>query len=115
MADPSSREPLGDEPQFAEILEGMVADFAPRIFAVVQVYGERVDGRIAAWGMAFEDHVKVFGVDGWLTMTMQAPEEALPVFAWGRHITARLVWFNALAATPVEPNEDRERWATLRR
>ena len=31
VLDPAGREPLGDEPQFAEILEGMVADFARRV------------------------------------------------------------------------------------
>ena len=97
----SGREPLGDEPRFAEILAGMVADFAPRVFAVVQVYGERVDGRIAAWGMTFEDHVKMFAVDGWSPMTVQAPEDALSGFAWGKHITTRLVWVDpAMAAHP---------------
>ena len=108
VPDPSGREPLGDELQFAEILDGMVADFAPRVFAVVQVYGERVDARIAAWGMACEDHVEVFGVDGWMPMTMQAPEDALPGFSWGRHITTRVVWVNPAAATPAEHDEDGE-------
>ncbi len=108
VPDPSGREPLGDEQQFAEILEGMVATFAPRVFAVVQVYGERVDGRVAAWGLAFEDHVAVFGVDGRLQMTSQEPEDALPRFAWGRHITTRLVWVNPAAATPAEHDDDSE-------
>ncbi|MDQ4034128.1 MAG: hypothetical protein M3332_18545 [Actinomycetota bacterium] len=106
VPDPSGREPLGDEPEFAEILEGMVADFAPRVFAVVQVYGERVDGRIAAWGLAFEDHAAVFGMDGRVPMTSQTPEDALPGFAWGRHITTRLVWVNPAAATPADCDED---------
>jgi len=79
------------------------------VFAVVQVYGERVDGRIAAWGMAFEDHVEVFDVDGGLPMTRQTPEDALPGFAWGRHITTRLVWVNPAAATPAEHDEEGRR------
>lgn len=39
--DPTGRAPLCDEARFAEILEGMVADNAPRLFAVVQEYGVR--------------------------------------------------------------------------
>jgi hypothetical protein len=42
----------------------MVAAHAPRIFAVVQEWGERVDARIAAWGLSFEDHAELLGVDG---------------------------------------------------
>ena len=106
VPDPAGREPLCDEPRFTENLDRMVADFAPHVFAVVQVYGERVDGRIAAWGMAFEDHVEVFDVDGGLPMTRQTPEDALPGFAWGRHITTRLVWVNPAAATPAEHEEE---------
>jgi len=45
-------------------MEGMVASNAPRLFAIVQERGERVDGRIAAWGMAFYDDVEIVGADG---------------------------------------------------
>jgi hypothetical protein len=102
VPDPCGLAPLCDEPQFAEILEGMVADAAPRVFAVVQVYGERVDARIAAWGLAFDDHAEVVAVDRGLRMSLQAPENALPGFTWGTHIHARLVWFNPDAATPAD-------------
>ena len=43
-----------------------------------------------------------------LPMTMQAPEDALPGFSWGRHITTRLVWVNPAAATPAEHDEEGE-------
>jgi hypothetical protein len=92
VPDPSGMAPLCDEKGFAAILEGMVADEAPRVFAVVQEYGERVDGRIAAWGMAFEDHVEVAGVGGGVRMSLSAPEQALMGFRYGKHITPRLVW-----------------------
>ncbi|PKW15005.1 hypothetical protein [Saccharopolyspora spinosa] len=39
--------------QFAVVAEDLVADAASSLFAVLQEYGERVDVRIAAWGMAF--------------------------------------------------------------
>jgi hypothetical protein len=103
--DRDQRQPLCDEPAFAAILEEMVADEAPRLFAVVQEYGERVDGRIAAWGMAFADHAEVVPVKRGLRMSLQAPENALRMFKFGSHIRARLVWFNPDAATPTEDDE----------
>ncbi|MGH3905992.1 MAG: hypothetical protein ACRDTE_17690 [Pseudonocardiaceae bacterium] len=102
MTDPAEPTPLCDEPEFAALLEEMVADEAPRLFAVVQEYGERVDGRIAAWGMAFDDHAEVVSVGRGMRMSLQAPENALRLFKFGSHIRARLVWFNPNAATPAE-------------
>jgi hypothetical protein len=83
----------------------MVADSAPRVFAVVQAYGDRVDARIAAWGIAFDDHAEVVAVDGGLRMNLQAAEHALRGFKWGSDITARLVWVNPDAATPADDAE----------
>lgn len=91
VPDDAAMTPLGDEQEFADLLAEMVADEAPRIFAVVQEYGTRADGVIAAWGMAFEDHAEVVGVDGGLRMSLRAPERALRGFR-RPHITPRLVW-----------------------
>lgn len=106
VPDPSKLPPLCDEPEFAAILEEMVADEAPRLFAVVQEYGDRVDGRIAAWGMAFADHAEIVSVKRGLRMSLQAPENALRMFKFGSHIRARLVWFNPDAATPAEDDDE---------
>jgi len=106
VPDPSKLPPLCDEPEFAAILEEMVADEAPRLFAVVQEYGDRVDGRIAAWGMAFDDHAEIVSVKRGLRMSLQTPENALRMFKFGSHIRARLVWFNPDAATPAEDGDE---------
>lgn len=45
-------EPPVSEEEFAEEVRELVASSAPRVFALVEEYGERVDGRIIAWGMA---------------------------------------------------------------
>lgn len=45
---PLREEPLCAEPEFAALVEGMVADLAPRLFALVEERGERVDGRVFA-------------------------------------------------------------------
>ena len=74
--------------------------------ADVQEYGERVDGRIAAWGMAFADHAEVVSVTRGLRMSLQAPENALRMFKFGSHVRARLVWFNPDAATPAADDDE---------
>lgn len=107
VPDPSEKLPLCDEPRFAEIVERMVADSAPRVFAVVQEYGQRVDARIAAWGMAFDDRAEVVSVERGMRMSLQTAEHAVQGFAWGSHIHPRLVWFNPQAATPLEDEDDK--------
>jgi hypothetical protein len=97
------RTPLCDEAEFAELVDEMVADEAPRLFAVVQEYGERVDGRIAAWGMAFDDHAEIINVDDGTSVSLSSPERAAHGFNHRPNITARVVWVNPDAATP--PNE----------
>lgn len=92
IPDPSDKRPLCDEPRFAAILQSMVTDQAPRIFAVVQEYGERVDAHIAAWGIAFTDRAEVVSTDPGLRLSLETPECALHAFSWGNHIRARLVW-----------------------
>lgn len=106
VANPSGLTPLCAEPEFATILEEMVADQAPRLFAVVQEYGDRVDGRIAAWGMAFDDRAEVVSIKGGLRMSLQSPENALRLFKFGSYIRARLVWFNPDAATPTDDADE---------
>ncbi|MGQ0841337.1 hypothetical protein [Actinokineospora sp.] len=106
VSDPSDLTPICDERRFAAILEEMVADEAPRLFAVVQEYGDRVDGRIAAWGMAFADHAEVVSVTRGLRMSLHAPDDALRLYKFGSHIRARLVWFNPDAATPIDDDDE---------
>ena len=98
--DPGELAPACDEHEFAAIVETLVADEAPRLFAVVQEYGERVDAVIAAWGMAFPDHAEI--VAHQLRMSVREPENALHMFTVGGRIRARLVWFNPEATTPTE-------------
>ena len=84
--------PLCDEAEFTELIDEMVAEEAPRLFAVVQEYGERVDGWVAAWGMAFEDYAKIVGLDSHVHVSLGSPERATRMFSRRPHITARLVW-----------------------
>jgi hypothetical protein len=88
--------PLCGEEEFAELVAEMVRDEAPRLFAVVQEIGEREDGRIAAWGMAFDDHTAVMRDRGsWLSVS--SPDRARCMLSRAPDVTARLVW----VASPV--------------
>lgn len=88
-------EPLCGEDEFAQEVRELVADEAPQVFALVEEYGERVDGWIVAWGMAFEDHVQVVGVNGALSARLPSSERAHRVFSRQRKI--RLVWTSPAA------------------
>lgn len=84
--------PLGNEAEFSQLLAEMVADQAPRVFAVVQEYGERIDGRIAAWGMAFDELAAVVDVRGNVFISTDSAESSLRRFQLGSDITPRVVW-----------------------
>jgi hypothetical protein len=74
----------------------LVADMAPRLFAVVQVYdtdsGE-ADGCVAAWGVAYNDgHAHVTSTDGRFQLSLRSPERATRWFARDTGIRTKLVW-----------------------
>lgn len=65
---------------------------APRMFAVVQEFGEREDAWVAAWGLAFEDRAEVVGVHGGTWMSLRSPEAALRYFSPDKATRPRLIW-----------------------
>ncbi|WP_030246789.1 hypothetical protein [Streptomyces sp. NRRL S-350] len=91
---------------FDQELCELVLDTAPRLFAVVQVWGEGppdVDGWVAAWGVA--DHsgrTHVMSVDGQARMTLTSPDRALRHFTGRPGITARLVWLAQPSAAAMD-------------
>lgn len=91
VPDPGTQPPVCDEHEFATIVETMVADEAPRLFAVVQEYGDRAEI-----------------VGHRLRMSVRDPECALHMFTVGGRIRAHLVWFNQDAATPICSEADGE-------
>ncbi|MGH3686167.1 MAG: hypothetical protein ACRDQ9_10760 [Pseudonocardiaceae bacterium] len=96
---PATLTPLCDKAEFAQEIAELVADEAPRMFAVVQEYGERVDGQIVAWGMALEDRAEVVRINGHRRLSLRSPERAVRAFSIRPHITARVVWVNPEART----------------
>lgn len=97
VSEATDLQPLCDEERFAELVQRMVAYSAPRLFALVEEYGERADGRVAAWGMAFEDRVYAISADGTERFSMQSVDDVVYLFSLGAKI--RLVWATPSAAT----------------
>ncbi len=93
-------EPPCSEEEFAEEVRELVAADAPPMFALVEEYGERVDGRIVAWGIAFADHVDVFSVNGIRRASLPSVERAHKAFSRRRKI--RLVWTSPATPRPSE-------------
>ncbi len=97
--DPTSRgseelsvdeEPLCSEEEFAEEVRDLVAADAPQVFALVEEYGERLDGCVVAWGMVFDDHVDVLSVNS--GRRARLPSVELAHRAFSEHRKIRLVW-----------------------
>jgi len=84
------------EEEFAQEVAELVADEAPRLFALVQEHGERVDGRVIAWGMAFDDHADAISVGRGLRGSFPSAERARRAFS--RRAKIRLVWADAETA-----------------
>jgi hypothetical protein len=84
------------EEEFAQEVAELVAEWAPRVFALVQEHGERVDGWVIAWGMAFDDHAEVISVGHGLRGTFPSAERARRAFS--RRAKIRLVWTDAETA-----------------
>lgn len=105
LEDPSRLPPMGSREEFTAIVDSIVADNAPQVFAIVHEYGDRVDSWIVGWGMALDDRAEVVDVDGGTSMTLLAPHNALRYFAYEKYCTPRLVWVNPDAAALPDDSE----------
>jgi hypothetical protein len=105
IPDPSGFPPLCEEDEFAEVVAEMVADEAPRLYAIVAEFGERVDAKCAAWVLAFKENALVFNLDGTSQRAVADPEDALRYFAVGTSVRPRLVLADPSLASPVGPAE----------
>ena len=82
--------PIGTEEEFATLLSEIVAEERPRLFSLCEEYGDRVDGWILAWGLAFADRADVVGADRGMSGTFRSPESALRLLSRRRKL--RLLW-----------------------
>ncbi|WP_083754050.1 hypothetical protein [Actinosynnema sp. ALI-1.44] len=77
---------------FEALIAEMVADQAPRVFAVVLEFGEQTDAQIVAWGMTLDDGAYMTTVDGRNQFLLAEPENALNYIPARSNITPHLVW-----------------------
>lgn len=94
-------QPLGTPEEFHQLLVELARDYAPRRFAICEEYGDRVDGRVAAWGMAFDERAVVYGDGGDLTGRFRTADSAVRLFSRGGR-QQRLVWIDQ----PPTPEAD---------
>ncbi len=82
----------------SKMLNRLVIENAPRIFAVIQRDPEATEYQIVAWGMAFADGAEVVAVNDGPRMSVRSPEAALTVFALAG-ADVRLFWLDRVAET----------------
>lgn len=85
-------EALFSAESYEQAVREMVDDLAPRRFAIVQDLGDHYDGRVVAWGMAFEDRVEIVDAKSSSSMSLTSPAPALRQYARPPHITSRILW-----------------------
>ncbi|MET0237426.1 MAG: hypothetical protein ABW224_22445 [Kibdelosporangium sp.] len=81
---------------FTTLVAEMVADQAPRVFAVVLEYGDQVDAQVIAWGMALDESAYVTTVDGSYQYLLAEPENALKYVPRKADATPHLVWAGSI-------------------
>nr|CEL16806.1 hypothetical protein [Kibdelosporangium sp. MJ126-NF4] len=79
-------------PAFDKLMAEMVADQAPRVFAVVLEFGEQTDAQIVAWGMTLDGGAYMTTVDGRNQFVLAEAENALRYVPSRSNITPHIVW-----------------------
>lgn len=80
-----------DEAEFTQLAQGLVDDTAPKVFALLAEEGDREDGHVAMWGLAFDDHAVLVGAgDRIMIMRCSSAEAARRRFA--QLGPTRLIW-----------------------
>ena len=78
------------EEKFLAELEELARENAPRVFALCSEVGEREDGYVAYWGMAFDDGAEVVSTSGSMRGSFRSAESALGRLSGRRNL--HLVW-----------------------
>ncbi|MBW4719656.1 hypothetical protein [Saccharothrix obliqua] len=96
-------EPQWNREEFADVVRQLAEEAAPRLFALVEEYGDRAEARVAGYGMAFPDRADVNSVEGDFPLRSQNPESARQVFevsSRSRGVRVHVVWLNDSARGP---------------
>ncbi|MFI0464491.1 hypothetical protein ACH347_10470 [Saccharopolyspora sp. 5N102] len=77
---------------FSEWVDELVRVSAPRVFALVEEAEDELgkDGAIVAWGLEFDDHAELVGVDGGIRGSFNSASSASQLFS--RKDQVRPVW-----------------------
>ncbi|MGI8306791.1 hypothetical protein [Saccharopolyspora hattusasensis] len=84
--------------EFAALVQEEADGSPPRVFALVEEYGQREDCEIFAWGLEFEKRAAVFDLDGTLFARCASADGAHALFSRIRNV--RLAWPSAAAPQP---------------
>lgn len=87
-------QPLFSTESYEEAVRSLIDEFAPRRFAIFQDLDEHFDGRVAAWGIAFEDRVEIVDARSSCWMSLASPETALRHYTRLPRITSRVIWID---------------------
>ncbi|WP_405099159.1 hypothetical protein [Micromonospora sp. NBC_01412] len=86
-------EQFGTDEEFQQALVELANDFAPRRFAICEEHGDRIDGEVFAWGLAFTEGALVCDDARSLTGHFRDAGSAVRLFArTGRRL--RLIWID---------------------
>ncbi|WP_433271858.1 hypothetical protein ACQPZF_14145 [Actinosynnema sp. CS-041913] len=108
LMDRPAPEPKWGEEEFAHVMREMAMGEAPRLFSIVEEYGERIDARVAGYGLAYETGVEVNSVEGDFHLKSESPESARRLFelsAQLRGARTHVVWVD----NPTKPVRLQER------
>lgn len=102
----NQNDPLEDwfppsEAEFSEMIDDLVTERAPRVFALVIERSGYVDCEVAAWGAQFGDRTRLIDVHPDLNvpvnLPVRSPEAARSRFSIEPDFPARLVWADEAA------------------
>nr|CEL13518.1 hypothetical protein [Kibdelosporangium sp. MJ126-NF4]CTQ99203.1 hypothetical protein [Kibdelosporangium sp. MJ126-NF4] len=99
---PSDPEPLTDD--IDDQLARLVADQAPRLFAVAFEFDGPEEPVIAAWGMDFDDSAYMVTANGNTHFSLATADNALNYVRTGPSATSHLIWTTAKPAPPDTDN-----------
>lgn len=103
IIDSTPTSPGANEHDFTRDVREMVAEHAPRRFALVLEYGDKFDAEVYAWGIALDVAAYMTTVDGKNQYSMASAEGAVKYAPRRPNVTPHLVWVDA--DTEADPDE----------
>jgi len=79
--------------EWDEITQLMISE-APRRFAILQELGERADGHVAAWGLAFDDELDMIDAETGTLHRAKKFDQTLRLYSHLPHVTAKVIWID---------------------